>query len=58
MARGMSRCGNFASSTTLAKSSNPTNAKNARRLANAMPDNVAASSGNGCTSGDKIGKSA
>ena len=43
MARGMSRCGTFASSTTFAKSSNPTNAKNASRLANAMPDRVVAS---------------
>ena len=33
MARGMSRCGALASSTTLARSSKPMKAKNASRLA-------------------------
>src|SRR5579859_3567055 len=49
MARGMSRRGDLASSTTLARSSKPIKAKNASRLANAMPDNVAASSGGTAT---------
>ena len=42
MARGISRCGTFASSTTLAKSSKPMNAKKASKLPKPMPDKVTA----------------
>ena len=58
MARGISRCGTLASSTTLAKSSNPMKAKNASKLAKAMPDSTPASTGSGCSSVAAIGTSA
>ena len=44
MARGISRRGSLASSTTLARSSNPMKAKKASRLPNPMPDSAATSS--------------
>jgi hypothetical protein len=50
MARGMFRCGFLASSTTLARSSKPTKAKNASRLANVIPERTPASSGGGSRS--------
>ncbi|TWH94273.1 hypothetical protein IQ17_06819 [Bradyrhizobium daqingense] len=45
MARGTFRCGSFASSTTLARSSKPTKAKNASRLAKVIPERTFTSMG-------------
>ena len=58
MAMGRSRCGTLASSATLTKSSKPMNAKNASRLANAMPDMVANSNGGKLSSTGPTGTSA
>jgi superfamily II DNA or RNA helicase len=58
MARGMSRCGTFASSTTLAKSSNPMKAKNPSRLPKPMPDKATAFSGGNRIIVATIGRSA